>query len=71
MTEHLAARFKTATGMSDRELAALIGLARSTIQAGLAGRQRLHITPEARARLAKIVTERREMLKRLSRELTD
>ena len=56
------ARFKRATGLSDRELAGLTGYARSTVQAHLAGKQTLNLTDDARARLQGVVAERLAML---------
>ena len=58
----ILARFKAATGMSDRELADLTGYARSTVQAHLAGKQRLHLSDDARARMQGVVAERLAML---------
>ena len=66
----MIARFKTATGMSDRELAALLGVARSTVQAGLAGKLRLKLTDDARQALAATVTERQQALAQLAADLT-
>jgi len=64
------ARFKSATGMSDRELASLLGVARSTVQAGLAGKLRLKISDGARDALAAVVTERQQALAQLAADLT-
>jgi hypothetical protein len=58
----IVARFKAATGMSDRELAALLGVARSTVQAGLAGKLRLKISDDARAKLQGVIAERLALL---------
>jgi hypothetical protein len=58
----VVARFKRATGMSDRELATLTGYARSTVQAHLAGKQRLHLSDDARARMQGVVAERLALL---------
>lgn len=66
----MIAAFKQATGMSDRELAALLGVARSTVQAGLAGKLRLKISDTARAALAAVVTERQQALAQLAADLT-
>jgi len=64
------AAFKAATGMSDRELATLLGVARSTVQAGLAGKLRLKISDGARDALAAVVTERQQALAPLAADLT-
>ena len=56
------ARFKQATGLSDRELASLTGYARSTVQAHLAGKQRLTLSDDARARMQGVVAERLALL---------
>jgi transcriptional regulator with XRE-family HTH domain len=64
------AAFKQATGMSDRELATLLGVARSTVQAGLAGKLRLKISDTARDALAVVVTERQQALAQLAADLT-
>ena len=66
----MIAAFKQATGMSDRELAALLGVARSTVQAGLAGKLRLKLTDDARDALAAVVTERQQALAQLAADLT-
>jgi len=66
----MIARFKAATGMSDRELASLLGVARSTVQAGLAGKLRLKLTDDARQALAATVTERQQALAQLAADLT-
>ena len=66
----MIAAFKQATGMSDRELATLVGVARSTVQAGLAGKLRLKLTDDARAALAAVVTERQQALAQLAADLT-
>jgi len=66
----MIAAFKQATGMSDRELAALLGVARSTVQAGLAGKLRLKISDTARDALAAVVTERQQALAQLAADLT-
>lgn len=58
----IVARFKHATGMSDRELATLLGVARSTVQAGLAGKLRLKISDDARAKLQGVIAERLALL---------
>jgi plasmid maintenance system antidote protein VapI len=58
----IVARFKQATGMSDRELAALLGVARSTVQAGLAGKLRLKISDDARTKLQGVIAERLALL---------
>ena len=58
----IVARFKAATGLSDRELAALLGVARSTVQAGLAGKLRLKISDDARAKLQGVIAERLALL---------
>jgi hypothetical protein len=65
----IIARFKSATGLSDLKLAELLGIARSTVQAGLSGKLRLKLDDDARARLAAVVAERRAMLDELAREL--
>lgn len=62
----ILARFKLATGLSDRELAALTGYARSTVQAHLAGKQRLVLSDDARARMQGVVAERLAMLSNLT-----
>ena len=56
------ARFKRATGLSDRELATLTGYARSTVQAHLAGKQRLALSNDARARMQGVIAERLALL---------
>ena len=56
------ARFKLATGLSDRELATLTGYARSTVQAHLAGKQRLALSDDARARMQGVIAERLALL---------
>jgi transcriptional regulator with XRE-family HTH domain len=66
----MIAAFKQATGMSDRELAALLGVARSTVQAGLAGKLRLKISDTARANLLAVVTDRQQALAQLAHDLT-
>ena len=66
----MIAAFKQATGMSDRELATLLGVARSTVQAGLAGKLRLKISDTARDALAVVVTERQQALAQLAADLT-
>ena len=58
----VVARFKRATGLSDRELATLTGYARSTVQAHLAGKQRLNLSDDARARMQGVVAERLALL---------
>ena len=58
----VVARFKAATGLSDRELATLTGYARSTVQAHLAGKQRLALSDDARARMQGVVAERLALL---------
>lgn len=58
----VVARFKAATGLSDRELATLTGYARSTVQAHLAGKQRLNLSDDARARMQGVVAERLALL---------
>lgn len=62
----VVARFKRATGMSDRELATLTGYARSTVQAHLAGKQRLNLSDDARARMQGVVAERLALLSNLT-----
>jgi plasmid maintenance system antidote protein VapI len=66
----IVARFKAATGMSDRELATLLGVARSTVQAGLAGKLTLKLTDDARANLLAVVTDRQQALTQLAAGLT-
>jgi plasmid maintenance system antidote protein VapI len=66
----IVARFKHATGMSDRELATLLGVARSTVQAGLAGKLTLRLTDDARANLLAVVTDRQQALTQLAADLT-
>jgi transcriptional regulator with XRE-family HTH domain len=66
----IVARFKAATGMSDRELAALLGVARSTVQAGLAGKLRLKLSDATRAALLAVVTDRQQALAQLAEDLT-
>lgn len=66
----IVARFKQATGMSDRELAALLGVARSTVQAGLAGKLRLKIPDATREALLTVITERQAALAQLAHDLT-
>ena len=58
----ILARFKRATGLSDRELASLTGYARSTVQAHLAGKQRLALSDDARARMQGVIAERLALL---------
>ena len=58
----ILARFKRATGLSDRELASLTGYARSTVQAHLAGKQRLTLSDDARARMQGVIAERLALL---------
>ena len=62
----VVARFKAATGLSDRELATLTGYARSTVQAHLAGKQRLNLSDDARARMQGVVAERLALLSNLT-----
>ena len=62
----VVARFKRATGMSDRELATLTGYARSTVQAHLAGKQRLNLSDDARARMQGVIAERLALLSNLT-----
>ena len=66
----IVARFKQATGMSDRELATLLGVARSTVQAGLAGKLRLKIPDATRTNLLAVITERQAALAQLAQDLT-
>ena len=66
----ILARFKAATGLPDRELATLLGVARSTVQAGLAGKLTLKLTDDARQALAAVVTERQQALAQLAADLT-
>lgn len=66
----IVARFKHATGMSDRELATLLGVARSTVQAGLAGKLTLRLTDDARANLLAVVIDRQQALTQLAAGLT-
>jgi predicted XRE-type DNA-binding protein len=66
----IVARFKQATGMSDRELATLLGVARSTVQAGLAGKLRLKIPDATREALLTVVAERQQALAQLAHDLT-
>jgi len=66
----IVARFKAATGMSDRELATLLGVARSTVQAGLAGKLRLRLTDATREALLAVVTDRQQALAQLAEDLT-
>ena len=66
----IVARFKHATGMSDRELATLLGVARSTVQAGLAGKLTLRLTDATRATLLAVITDRQQALARLAHDLT-
>lgn len=58
----ILARFKRATGLSDRELASLTGYARSTVQAHLAGKQRLALSDDARARMQGVIAKRLALL---------
>ena len=58
----VVARFKAATGMSDRELASLTGYARSTVHAHLAGKQRLKRSNDALAKMQGVVAERLALL---------
>lgn len=58
----VVARFKAATGMSDRELASLTGYARSTVHAHLAGKQRLKLSNDAPAKMQGVVAERLALL---------
>ena len=62
----VVARFKRATGRSDRELASLTGYARSTVQAHLAGKQRLNLSDDARARMQGVIAERLALLSNLT-----
>ena len=62
----ILARFKLATGLSDRELASLTGYARSTVQAHLAGKQRLNLSDDARARMQGVIAERLALLSNLT-----
>ena len=62
----ILARFKAATGLSDRELASLTGYARSTVQAHLAGKQRLALSDDARARMQGVIAERLALLSNLT-----
>ena len=62
----ILARFKAATGLSDRELATLTGYARSTVQAHLAGKQRLNLSDDARARMQGVIAERLALLSNLT-----
>ena len=66
----IVARFKAATGMSDRELATLLGVARSTVQAGLAGKLRLKIPDVTRAALLAVIADRQQALAQLAEDLT-
>jgi predicted transcriptional regulator len=66
----IVARFKQATGMSDREIAPLLGVARSTVQAYLAGTLALTLTDATRANLLAVVTDRQQALAQLAHDLT-
>ena len=66
----IVARFKQATGLSDRELAALLGVARSTVQAGLAGKLRLKIPDATREALLAVIADRQQALAALAADLT-
>lgn len=66
----IVARFKQATGMSDRELATLLGVARSTVQAGLAGKLTPKLTDDVCANLLAVVTDRQQALAALAADLT-
>jgi len=66
----IVARFKAATGMSDRELATLLGVARSTVQAGLAGKLRLKIPDATREALLAVIADRQQALAALAADLT-
>lgn len=66
----IVARFKQATGMSDRELATLLGVARSTVQAGLAGKLRLKIPDATREALLAVIADRQAALAALAQDLT-
>jgi transcriptional regulator with XRE-family HTH domain len=64
MTSRIA-RFKQATGMSDREIATLTGRARSTVQAVIAGKLPDTVTA---AQLLPTITERAALLDALKQE---
>ena len=66
----ILARFKAATGLPDRELATLLGVARSTVQAYLAGKLTLTLIDEDRDALAAVVAERQQALAQLAADLT-
>ncbi len=66
----ILARFKAATGLPDRELATLLGVARSTTQAILAGKLPHTLTDAARRAVLTIVTERQRALAQLAEDLT-
>jgi len=58
----LLARFKAATGLSDRAIAELLGKPRSTVQAALAGKLQLDPDPAA---LRPVITDRLDKLAHL------
>jgi hypothetical protein len=66
----MIAAFKAATGLPDREIAPLLGVARSTVQAYLAGTLTLTLTDATRAALLAVVTERQQALAQLATDLT-
>ena len=66
----LLAKFKAATGLPDRELATLLGVARSTVQAYLAGKLAITLIEEDREALAIVVAERQQALAQLAKDLT-
>jgi hypothetical protein len=66
----IVARFKQATGLSDRELATLLGVARSTVQAGLAGKLQLKIPDATREALLAVIADRQAALAALAEDLT-
>jgi hypothetical protein len=65
----IVARFKAATGMADREIALLLGVARSTVQGAVTGAQTMRLTDDAKALMAVSCLNRIETLKQLHKDL--
>ena len=65
----ILSRFKAATGMADREIALLLGVARSTVQGAVTGQQTMRLTDDAKALMAVTCLNRIETLKQLHKDL--
>lgn len=65
----ILARFKAATGMADREIAAMFGVARSTVQGAVTGAQTMRLSDDKLARMALVCAERIVALQQLKKDL--